>query len=206
MDSSRFFLNSDRILTEFWCQKFDIFDRSPIESFNPGPCYRGYVPLREARRGERSLRHRYRRRDCRRCNRGRRHPGYLVHWSSPGRSLVERFDTEFNPDFSAKSPNFRGLVLFCIEADFCTQIRIFQHFSRTTRFAILCTAPISKFERNFVKLFRIFADFLLLLQKSLFFNIFHRILQRFSSKFHGISPNILKNDEKSSNCRISNGF
>ena len=41
--------------------------------------------------------------------------------------LVERFDTEFNPDFSAKSPNFRGLVLFCIEADFCTQIRILQH-------------------------------------------------------------------------------
>ena len=71
--------------------------------------------------------------------------------------LVERFDTEFNPDFSAKSPNFRGLVLFCIEADFCTQIRILQHFSRTTRFAILCTASISKFERSIVKLFRIFA-------------------------------------------------
>ena len=72
--------------------------------------------------------------------------------------LVERFDTEFNPDFSAKSPNFRGLVLFCIEADFCTQIRILQHFSRTTRFAMLCTAPISKFEQNFVKLSRIFAQ------------------------------------------------
>ena len=75
-----------------------------------------------------------------------------------GSALVERFDTEFNPDFSAKSPNFRGLVLFCIEADFCTQIRILQHFSRTTRFAILCTASISKFELNFVKLFRIFAQ------------------------------------------------
>ena len=72
--------------------------------------------------------------------------------------LVERSDTEFNTDFSAKSRNFRGLVLFCIEADFCTQIRILQHFSRTTRFAILCTAPISKFEQNFVKLFRIFAQ------------------------------------------------
>ena len=73
-------------------------------------------------------------------------------------ALVERFDTEFNPDFSAKSPNFRGLVLFCIEADFCTQIRILQHFSRTTRFAILCTDSISKFDLNFVKLFRIFAQ------------------------------------------------
>ena len=76
-----------------------------------------------------------------------------------GAGLVERFDTEFNPDFSAKSPNFRGLVLFCIEADFCTQIRILQHnFSRTTRFAILCTDSISKFHQNFVKLFRIFAQ------------------------------------------------
>ena len=58
---------------------------------------------------------------------------------------------------AAKSPNFSGLVLFCIEADFCIQIRIFQHFSRTTRFAILCTAAISKIEENFRKLFRIFA-------------------------------------------------
>ncbi len=79
----------------------------------------------------------------------------------PLQPLVKRFDTEFNPEFSAKSPNFRGLVLCCIEADFCVQIRtyvrILQHFSRTTRFAILCIAPISKFEQNFVKLFRIFA-------------------------------------------------
>ena len=60
-------------------------------------------------------------------------------------SLVERFYTELNPDFSAKSPNFRGFVLLCIEADFCIQICIFQHFSRTRRFAILCTSAISKF-------------------------------------------------------------
>ena len=42
------------------------------------------------------------------------------------RGLDEKIDTEFNPDFSAKSPNFKGLVLFCIEADFCTEIRILQ--------------------------------------------------------------------------------
>ena len=81
-----------------------------------------------------------------------RSPASVRPGSCAVRCRVERFDTEFNPDFSAKSPNFRGLVLFCIEADFCTQIRIFQHFSRTTRFALLCTAPISKFEQNFVKL------------------------------------------------------
>ena len=92
-------------------------------------------------------------------------------------ALVERFDTELNPDFSAKSPNFRGLVLFCIEADFCTQIRIFQHFSRTTRIAILCTAPISKFEQNFVKLL---SDFCRKFCKNRDFSkFFHRILHRF---------------------------
>ena len=30
-------------------------------------------------------------------------------------------------------------VLFCIEADFCVQIRILQHFSRSTRLTFLCT-------------------------------------------------------------------
>ena len=33
--------------------------------------------------------------------------------------LVERFDTEPLADFSAKSANFRGLVLSCIDAKFC---------------------------------------------------------------------------------------
>ena len=54
-------------------------------------------------------------------------------------SLDERYDTVSFSDFSAKLSNFRGLVLFCIEADFCVQIRIFQHFSRSTRLAFLCT-------------------------------------------------------------------
>ena len=48
----------------------------------------------------------------------------------------------------AKSSNFTGLVLGCIEADFCNQILFFQHFSRSTRFAILRTAQISKFQQK----------------------------------------------------------
>ena len=40
------------------------------------------------------------------------------------------------------SRNFGGLVLVCIEADFCDQGIILQHFSRSTRFAILCTFGI----------------------------------------------------------------
>ena len=70
--------------------------------------------------------------------------------------LVERFDTELFSDFSAESSNFRGLVLFCIDADFCVQILILQHFSRSTRFAILCTAPSSKSQQKFDQLFQIF--------------------------------------------------
>ena len=50
--------------------------------------------------------------------------------------LVERFDIESYSDFSAKSSNFRGLVLRCIKADFCDQILIFQHFARSRRYAI----------------------------------------------------------------------
>ena len=37
-------------------------------------------------------------------------------------SLVERFDIEPHSDFSAKLSNFRGLVLFCIDAKFCKKI------------------------------------------------------------------------------------
>ena len=58
------------------------------------------------------------------------------------RALVERFDIESYSDFSAKVSNIRGFVLGCINADFCKKILIFQHFSRSTRFAILCTAQI----------------------------------------------------------------
>ena len=50
-------------------------------------------------------------------------------------------------------PNFERLVLFCIEAKFCNQILIGKHFSRSTRFAILCTAQISKFRLKIVKFF-----------------------------------------------------
>ena len=41
------------------------------------------------------------------------------------RSLVERFDAVKFGVFKRKSVNFLGLVLFCVEADFCNQILIF---------------------------------------------------------------------------------
>ena len=44
------------------------------------------------------------------------------------------------------SPNFRRSVLGCIDSYDSNQILILLDFSRSTRFAILCTAQIVKFE------------------------------------------------------------
>ena len=43
---------------------------------------------------------------------------------------------------------FLRLVFGCIEADFCVQILILQHFSRSIRFAFLGTAQMSKFQQK----------------------------------------------------------
>ena len=59
-------------------------------------------------------------------------------------ALVERFDTELISKISAKSSNFRRLVLSCINADFCVQILILQRFSKPTRLSHLCTDRNSK--------------------------------------------------------------
>ena len=87
-----------------------------------------------------------------------------------GRPLVERFDIESYSDFSAKSSNFRGLVLRCIKADFCDQILIFQHFARSRRYAILCTAQISKFQQKGGKNNSCFFNLVTFCKKSPFFH------------------------------------
>ena len=61
------------------------------------------------------------------------------------RALVERFDIEPFPDFSAKWANFTGLVLFCIDAKFCKKIFVGKLLTRYTRFTCFCTAQISIF-------------------------------------------------------------
>ena len=91
-------------------------------------------------------------------------------------ALVEKFDTELFSDFSAKSSNFRRLVLSCINADFCVQGLILQRFSKSTRLPHLCTARNSKSSQIFVKLF---ISSLKFQQKSRFFSNFHRILHQF---------------------------
>ena len=54
-------------------------------------------------------------------------------------------------------PNFRRLVLFCMDSYDSESRRILQHFSRSTRFAILCTAPISNFQQK--KISKLFPNF-----------------------------------------------
>ena len=101
----------------------------------------------------------------------------------PAPSLVEKIDTELFSDFSAKSSNFRRLVLSCINADFCVQILILQRFSRSTRLPHLCTARSSKSSQIFVKLFHIFAEISAKIA----------IFQQFSSNFAPISMKIFQN-------------
>ena len=97
--------------------------------------------------------------------------------------LVEKFDTELLSKFSAKSSNFRRLVLSCINADFCVQILILQRFSKSTRLPHLCTARSSKSSQIFVKLFHIFAEISAKIA----------IFQQFSSNFAPISMKNFQN-------------
>ena len=83
---------------------------------------------------------------CRGGGRGRPGPrpvGGSGRWPE-GCTLVQRFDAVKFGIFQRKSSNFRELVLGCINADFCNQIIILQHFSRSKRFTDFWTARNSK--------------------------------------------------------------
>ena len=56
-----------------------------------------------------------------------RAPGSSPRSRAPGSSLVERYDAVKFGIFQRNLSNLRGLVLFCIEAEFCNQILIFNH-------------------------------------------------------------------------------
>ena len=107
-----------------------------------------------------------------------------------------------------KSPsNFERLVLGCIDSYDSESRRIFQDFSRSTRFAFLCTAQTSKFQektgpkfcRN--ETFSVSFSFSFQ-QKSMNFVIFllkfDEILSEFHEKFQGIVKflNILRNSAR----------
>ena len=112
-------------------------------------------------------------------------------YSTPVDILVERFDIEPLSDFSAKWSNLRGLVLFSIDAKFCKKIVVGKLLTRSTIFTCFCTAQISIFQQNFVKLVLICVQ--LFLQKTLFSSNFTQILMKCSRNFTSIfSKQILK--------------
>ena len=98
-------------------------------------------------------------------------------------ALVKRFDTESFSDFSAKSSNFRRLVLGCMDSYDSESRRIFQHFSRSTRLSFLRTAQISKFLQKIVNFFRIFVEISAKIA----------IFQNFSSNFAPILMKLSRN-------------
>ena len=91
---------------------------------------------------------------------------------------------------TTNSANFRRRVLGCIKAEFCNQILvlIFSHFSSSTRFTNLRTAPHSKFSDFFCKFSEIFANFRRI------FEILENLLKSvlFRRYFHGIFSELRK--------------
>ena len=106
--------------------------------------------------------------------------------SESGRALVEKFDIEPYSDFLAKWSNFRGLVLFCIDAKFCKKIFVGKLLTRSTRFTCFCTAQASIFQKMFVKLFHIFR------QNFAEFTHFRKIFIEFCSEFDEILSEVRK--------------
>ena len=84
--------------------------------------------------------------------------------------------------------NFRGLVLGCMGTYDSESRRIFSHFSRSTRFSFLCTAPHSNICQFFVFIFAFFFH-----QISSFFanfesisRVFEQILMKICRNFTGL--------------------
>ena len=89
-------------------------------------------------------------------------------------------------------PNFRRLVLFCMDSYDSESRRIFSHFSRSTRFTILCTAQISKFQQKIVQNFGgmnkfHFISFHFISFRCVFSDEFGNFSAKFSLNFAGVS-------------------
>ena len=83
-----------------------------------------------------------------------------------------------------KSANFRRLVLGCMDSYESEKRRILQGFSRSTRFAFLCTAPNSNLQ-SFAQLISVI--FLVILQNFAEFSFRSVIFRR---DFHRILPEL----------------
>ena len=94
-----------------------------------------------------------------------------------------------------KSPQyFERLVLVCIDSYDSEKRRILQHFSRSTRFAFLCTAQISNFQQKlrefFLHFFRKFS------RKFQNFVIFQQNFDKFCPEFHETLRKFMRKQRK----------
>ena len=94
-----------------------------------------------------------------------------------------------------KSPqNFERLVLICMDSYDSEKGRILQHFSRSTRFAFLCTAQISNFQQKTSWFFfHFFEKFRENFQN---FVIFQQNFDEFCPEFHETFSNFLRKRRK----------
>jgi hypothetical protein len=98
-----------------------------------------------------------------------------------------------------KSPsNFERLVLGCIDSYDSDQRLILLHFSRSTRFAFLCTAQISKFQQK--KNVQIFAGMKMKIRNFIFHSRFSMKFAIFRRNFDEILPDFHVNVQEMTNC------
>ena len=93
------------------------------------------------------------------------------------------------------SSNFERLVLGCMDSYDSNKILIFSHFSRSTRFAILCTAQIAKFQKKRVTILAVLNNYSkLFIQNFAFFKskvrFFVKMFNEILSEYHEHAPNV----------------
>ena len=111
------------------------------------------------------------------------------------RKLDHLFTTKDRIELMNKSPQyFERLVLVCIDSYDSEKRRILQHFSRSTRFAFLCTAQISNFQQKlrefFLHFFRKFS------RKFQNFVIFQQNFDKFCPEFHETLRKFMRKQRK----------
>ena len=101
------------------------------------------------------------------------------------------------PALPAITPNFERLVLFCMDSYDSERGRIFQHFLRSTRSTYLRTAPTSKIQLKFVKLFaKLNIEYSIFCIFSLNFAVLRPNFDEISPKFRQNFQKMLKSVER----------
>ena len=117
------------------------------------------------------------------------------HASNQVGNVFWKLESKDTIELMNKSPqNFERLVLICMDSYDSEKGRILQHFSRSTRFAFLCTAQISNFQQKTSWFFlHFFEKFRENFQN---FVIFQQNFDEFCPEFHETFSNFLRKRRK----------